>query len=163
MSVSWNVITYAIQSELEIWKRAFVERWATQPPEFFLYAGAGARDMYVMDIGELTNPLRCPFFDALLRSASLDDLDAIQYALGPVGSGNYMGYLEFFQEELLQAAKKADERLLTHASETQLSRSDKPDSRPVDSTEEGMYFSWDIPRWFRFKGWRLGDKWNCEK
>jgi|LakMenEpi03Aug12_release.lakeMendotaPanAssembly.Ray.scaffolds.fasta_scaffold350738_2 hypothetical protein len=137
MSVSWNVITYAIQSELEIWKRAFIERWATQPPEFFLYAGAGAKDMYVLDIGELTNPIRRSFFDALLRSASLDDLEALQYALGPVGSGNYTGYLHFFQEELLEAAKKAD--------------------------DEGMYFSWDIPRWFRFKGWRLGDKWNCEK
>jgi hypothetical protein len=152
MSVSWNVITYAIQSELEIWKRAFVERWAMQPPEFFLYAGAGAKDMYVMDIGELTNPIRRPFFDALLRSASLDDLEALQYALGPVGSGSYTGYLHFFQEELLEAAKKADERLLT-----------QPDSRPVGTTDEGMYFSRDIPRWFRFKGWRLGDKWNCEK
>lgn len=152
MSVPSKIITSVVQAELEAWKRAFVERWAMQPPEFFQYAGAGVEDIYSRDIGELVNPIHTPLYDQLLREATLADLDALERALGPVGSGNYMGYLRFFQSELLGDAKKADERLLTQS-----------DSRPVGTTEEGWPFSRDIPRWFRFKGWDLREKWNCER
>jgi hypothetical protein len=131
-----NVITPAVEAELETWKRAFVERWAMQPPEFFQFAGAGVEDIYSRDIGELVNPIHTPLYDQLLREATLADLDALEKALGPVGSGSYMGYLRFFQSELLAEAKKAD--------------------------EEDRLFSHDIPRWFRFKGWDLREKWNCE-
>jgi hypothetical protein len=151
MSVPSKIITPVIQAELEAWKRAFVERWAMQPPEFFQYAGAGVEDIYGRDIGELVNPIHTPLYDQLLREATLADLDALERALGPVGSGNFMGYLRFFQSELLGDAKKADERLLTQS-----------DSRPVGTTKEGRPFSHDIPRWFRFKGWDLREKWNCE-
>ena len=136
MSVPCRVITSEIQAELEAWKRAFVERWAMQPPEFFQFAGAGVEDMYGRDIGTLVTPIHCPWYDQLLRDATLADLDALERALGPVGSGNYMGYLRFYQSELLGDAKKAD--------------------------EQGRLFSHDIPRWFRFKGWDLRAPWNCE-
>jgi hypothetical protein len=131
-----SVITDSIKAELEAWREAFIKRWGMQPPEFFMWGGAGNEDLYSRGIGDMTNPIRAEWFQRLVSEADFYDLDAIERHLGGE-SVSYRGYQRFFQGELIKAAKKEH--------------------------DEGRPYSEEIPLWFRFKEWNIGPKWKCEE